>query len=176
MKLRRRRHAVAVLALASCVSIQSACERGQKAGELSTAIDAARPYAAQFSRFESWANRATSVVDPARRSRALSETLFAPLRNDQGVLAAWVAVSASDEVMSLPPSVDQPDTKAWTRARDLTLGWVRVASFQRCPITTPRGFRQAKDPACVIISRDGDDNSGTPRLTMAFVVGESQSQ
>lgn len=148
-----------------------ACERAPD-GALSDAVANASPYTARFVAFESWALRAYSVTNP-NDQRALTETLFAPLRNDSAVYAAWFETkSPVARVLSLPADVPCPDARPWTSVRDATLGWVRVARFEKCPVDAPRGWRShgPESPVCVMLARDEErDPRHQPHITMAFV-------
>src|SRR5699024_10807857 len=52
-------------------------------------LRAGEPYIARFKRFDAWARRVLAA-EPAIRSDAfLAETLFAPLRDEPGIVGAW---------------------------------------------------------------------------------------
>lgn len=150
----------------------SACDDGGPNDALATARAAMAPYESRFASFESWVRRAYSVADPTSSERSLGETLFAPLRNDGGVLAVWIqAGPRAPRTLALPSATELPDMSDWTTVRDSALGWLRVARFDPCPVETPRGWRKEREPGCVIMSRDfrGEANP-EPRITMAFIV------
>ncbi len=156
-----------VIALAS-PSI--ACDRPATSDVLSDAITTAQPFASKFAAYETWALRATSVSQPSASNAALTEALFAPIRNDQAVLAAWITLPRNDaDELSFPPRVLKPSPEAWTQVRDPALGWIRVTRHQHCPLTLPKGWRSGTE-RCVMLTRDPEHQPPhTLTITLAFV-------
>lgn len=148
----------------------NSCGRHEDADRLAVAIDYVRPHASRFANFENWAKRAYSVADRTASDRALSETLFAPVRRDDAVLATWIRISAgAQRQISLPPALQFPDTRGWTDVRAAALGWVSVARFLRCPIEPLQAQRAAEQPECVVITRTTRSVATSPvQVTMAF--------
>jgi len=158
---------------AACSALLAAiaCGQSDRENRLAAALEDVRPYASRFGSFEAWAGRACSVADPTASDRTLSETLFATVRGDRELLAAWIRLGPkSQRVMSLPSAVPLPDARLWTRVRDPALGWISVARFQRCPLDMTTAKAKEVTHPCVIIARAGESLSGQqPQVTMAFV-------
>lgn len=150
----------------------AACDGHGDHDDLAAAIATVSPHAPRFLSFEQWAARACSVADPRADARRLAETLFAPLRNDHRVVAAWVRLDAKAAgVISFPPASPLPNVPQWTDVRSPTLGWIRVASFDQCPLKGPDLRVEGESPPCVLVSRpDSKLAEQQPRVTMAFSV------
>lgn len=154
----------------SAAQTLAACDRTSAPDELAHAINTAHPFAAKFETYETWTLRATSVRLPSGGNAALAETLFAPIRNDPTVLAAWIKLpNRSADELSFPPKVAKPDPRGWTQVRAPLLGWIRVSRHAQCPVALPKGWRNGA-VRCVIIARDRDhDPVDAPTIAMAFV-------
>lgn len=147
-----------------------ACDGTGAPDELARAIATAQPFASKFEAYETWTLRATSVRPPSRSDGALAETLFAPIRNDPAVLAAWIKLpNRNDDELSFPPKVAKPEAADWTQVRDPLLGRIRVTRHEQCPVALPKGWRSGV-ARCVLIARDRDPApTDAPIITMAFV-------
>lgn len=158
--------------MCAALSVVAACDRHDDRDGLAAAMAKVGPHAPRFLNFEQWVTRACSVADPRADERRLAETLFAPVRNDHGVLAVWVRMNAkAPGVIAFPPTSPLPDAPRWTDVRSPTLGWMRVASFEHCPLEGPHTRHEGESPPCVLVSRpDNELTDQQPRVTMAFSV------
>jgi hypothetical protein len=140
----RWRLACAALALVGC-------ER--QASSLSGALDRAQPHLAHFAEFDAWARRARQS-DAALGSRAaLGETVFAKIRTEPGVIAAWIDVQRRNpERLALPAGVELPAAAVWVPIRTPALGPLRVAVQEPCSIRLAQAATAA-EPSCVLIQR-----------------------
>ena len=139
-------------------------------GRLAFASERARPYLAPFESFDRWARRANQTEVVVRDRESLTETAFAPIRSDRGVLAAWIDYEPQRRPnLALPDSVEMPDMP-WTEVRDARLGALRVAAPDRCPIAVPKWWRGPVAGGCVLISRQrADAIDGRVTVTVAFL-------
>lgn len=162
---------VAALCFATLIGLISGCERSENVSDaLAIAIHQADPHAAAFAEYETWVARALSVAHPESDRRALTETLFAPIRNHDDVMGVIVQPSGkSQSTLSFPSREPWAEWSTGLAIRHPVLGWVRVATVDACP-TQRRGQQVSQTPgACVLISRDSDHSSPeAPRVMMAF--------
>lgn len=122
-----------------------------------------------FERFERWARRAMVADSVLRQRGALRETLFAPIRDDTRVAAAWVA-RGDEHVLSWRGRKRPPDDVAWARVEDGMRGTLRVATA-RLPAREDGGDRDRI--SCVLVSRTRAAGGGSPvRVTVAYRRGE----
>lgn len=143
----RRWLACALLALAA-----AGCDRA--AGSLAGALERAEPHLAHFAEFDAWARRARQT-DAALRSRAaLDETLFAKIRSEPTVIAAWIDVRRRvPERLAMPAGAELPATVSWVQVRTAALGPLRVAVQEPCALG-PGGAASGPEPSCVLIQRE----------------------
>lgn len=169
---------VAALGVATLTVLGLGCERSENTSDaLAIAISQADPHAAAFAEYETWVVRALSVAPADTNRRALTETLFAPIRNDSDVMGVMVQPSGkSQATLSFPGREPWAEWSAGVAVRHPVLGWVRVATVSSCP--TQRLARRKTQPhdSCVLIARDFDHaRSGTPRVMMAFAIAPEES-
>lgn len=156
----RRWLACALLALAT-----AGCDRA--AGPLDNALERAEPHLAHFAEFDAWARRARQT-DAALRSRAaLDETLFAKIRREPVVIAAWIDVRRRvPERLALPVGAELPATVGWVLVRTAALGQLRVAVQEPCAVRSG-GAASELEPGCVLIQRE---LSSAPAESLAVTV------
>ncbi len=120
------------------------------------------PVRDRFERFDRWSRRAVAA-DPAFGSRAeLEETLFAPLRRQEDVRAAWIERDGAARSLRYGVSEAPPTEVEWVRVHDATLGDVEVTAA-KLPNESGQG---AEGETCVLVRRvrpgsDGVDVSVT---------------
>ncbi|MDD9937040.1 MAG: hypothetical protein OXT09_25745 [Myxococcales bacterium] len=148
----------------SAFGLLFACERGSDA--LAQAAADAEPHLERFGRFDGWARRASSGNQVLPEGEAIGETIFAPVRNDRRVLAAWVTRGGSrGRTYTLPDAVVVPEPTPWVSLRTAELGPLRVWAPERCPIDLPRWWRGETDAhPCVLLQRE----KGELTVTVAF--------
>jgi hypothetical protein len=161
-----------------CVLLLLAC-CACDGGELSAATAAVEPHLQEFSRFDAWARRARSSDEVIRDREAMREAVFAPVRNDHSVIAAWVhADSRRAAELSMPDETRPPRVERWVTLRHDTLGALRVARAGRCPVDVPGWWRQgAGQGPCVIVSRSEPYvPGGEVTVTVAFRAEQVSSE
>ena len=128
------------------------------------------PQRARFLAFEHWASRALATADRLRGPAALHEMVFAQLRGDDDVLAAWVERGGPpDGVLALPVGTQLPPAIVWQTLRDPELGPLRVASVAVCPLRLPARWR--KDVVgCLLLGRVPAAGATPPRLQLTLAV------
>lgn len=109
--------------------LSGACDDGGLAP--ADALALAAPHTEDFESFDRWARRAVEA-DPAFRSRAsLEETVFAPIRREDGVYAVWIEREGSDDRPLSFGHYDRPPKEVtWTRVRHDGLGELSIADFK----------------------------------------------
>ena len=133
------------------------------------AADRARPYLVAFERFDRWARRAGMSEGVLRDRNAVCEAMFAPIRNDAAILCALVRIGgARERLFPLPPKLELPTSLDWIAVRDPSLGALRVALPEPCPVTIAR--KRGPEPArCVLIERRASAAEQAPiTVTLAF--------
>jgi hypothetical protein len=131
----------------------------------------ARPYIAQFERFERWVTRAADGSSVLRDEAAMSEAMFAPLRRADDVLGAWVHLPGRPVLdLALPSSSDEPSLHGASRVRDPDTG----ASFRNARargelwavVQQPCALPSANE--CVLLAREARTALGPLRVVAAF--------
>ena len=144
----------------------------------------ARPYVAQFERFERWVTRAENGSAVLRDRAALGEAVFAPLLRSDEVLGAWVHLPGRPMLdLALPSASVEPSLQGASRLRDLDDGasLLRVhdrgelwALVQRpCVLNqAPPRSAGAEQPnvaaECVLLAREARTALGPLRVVAAF--------
>ena len=111
---------------------------------------AAEAHLEEFARFDAWARRAfaadTEIRDPGR----FEETLFAPIRGNEGVVAVWARREGVDArafamggIEELPPGV------RWVPIRSGDLDGLRLGTAR----LTPRGRVGAPEAEVLLLAR-----------------------
>ena len=138
------------------------------------AIDAAeraRPYVAQFERFERWVTRAENGSAVLRDRAALSEAVFAPMRRADEVLGAWVHLPGRPMIdLALPSTSPEPSLHGASRVRDLD----EAAPMLRAPARgelwalVQRPCVLPDTAECVLLAREARTALGPLRVVAAF--------
>jgi hypothetical protein len=130
-----------------------------------------RPYLDEFARFDRWARRAQTSELVLRDRNALSEAMFAPIRQRASVLAAFVELEEGNRRLRLaqPAKLERPAGLAWIALRDPALAGLRVALPAPCPAPLAPKPDASRSRACVLIER----RASTPEqavltVTVAF--------
>ena len=160
----RHRLLIVALLLASCDGGSALAPR--------EALELVSPHVEHFDGFERWARRALAA-DPAFRSpETLEETVFAPIRREEPVVAVWIE-RESPERRLVYGHIDAPPKRAeWVRVRDETLGSIDVTTAK---IPDPRRrFREGEGDRSVLVRRTGRGTDGaTVTVTVAYRVDQS---
>jgi len=133
------------------------------------AAELAEPHLDHFETFERWARRAVSA-DPAFRSRdSLEETVFAPVRNTEGIAGIWIERQAVHaRALSFGALGQPPKGVAWVRVRNPSRGDIDVSTAK---VPSAARTRRSGDAApCVLLrrARPGPDGAEV-RLTIAYL-------
>jgi hypothetical protein len=142
------------------------------------AAERARPYVAQFERFERWVTRASDGSAVLRREAALSEAMFAPLRRAEGVLGAWVHLPGRPMLdLALPSSSAEPSLQGATRVHDVAeevsllraraRGELWVLVQRPCALAASEQDTPGPDE-CVLLAREARTALGPMRVVAAF--------
>jgi hypothetical protein len=134
------------------------------------AAEGARPHLAAFAQFDRWARRA-GVSERATRDRdALTETTFAPIRNDRAIAVAWVQLEGRRGfTLTFPGNAAPLPPLTWVALRDPELGPLRVAAIDHCREVLPHTTHALGGDRCVLISRsETDAAANATTITLAF--------
>ena len=132
----------------------------------------AEPLLADFERFDRWARRTLAADLALRDPVALEEALFAPIRRDDAIVAAWVErvgpdARAAGFRLESPPEVDLVRLRSVPMLSGLDAG---VAA-----IPDPRGRRRdGPEPIDVVVLKrtaPSGRGSGSVQVTVVFLVG-----
>ena len=130
---------------------------------LRRASEHARRHVPAFERYERWAQRVARGDAAARGGDALSELLFAPVRNAPDVLAVFVRLDGRP--LALPARAELTAPRTWVSLRGLDRGTALHAAVEAsCPIALPR--RAAPAGACVLLANHRAGES--PRIAIAI--------
>ena len=135
----------------------------------SEALELASPHAEHFSGFERWARRALAA-DPAFRSEAtLEETLFAPVRREETVLAVWIDRENPETHLVFGHLEEPPKHIRWARVRHEELGEIEVTTTK---VPDPRRRRrEGEAEGAVLVRRTGPGADGASVVvTVAYRV------
>jgi hypothetical protein len=134
------------------------------------AAEHAQPHLAAFAQFDRWARRAGASEGVARDRDALSETTFAPIRNDRAIAAAWVQLEGKRGfTLAFPGNAAPLPQLGWVALRDPQLGALRVAAIEHCRDVLPRTTHALAADRCVLISRsETDAAANATTVTLAF--------
>lgn len=106
------------LALAACA--------GCNASPIAEAAErSAAPFEETFASFDAWARRTMDAHAAWRNQSAMSETLWAPIRNERAIADARVRVTPS-EPLQLREAEGWPGPTGWFELRHATLDRLRV--------------------------------------------------
>lgn len=156
-----------VLALFCC-----ACDGGH-AG-VGDASDALQRHRTTFAALDRWVRRTMQGAELLGTERALAETLFAKVRADRSVLAAWVEQSGKPQIaVALPADAMSPVMTEALRLRDDELGTLEVLVGGSCPARRDLHGLAGKAPVpatgrCAIVARTAPGPRGPLRVTAAF--------
>jgi hypothetical protein len=131
----------------------------------------ARPYIAQFERFERWVTRAVDGSSVLRDEAALSEAMFAPLRRADDVLGAWVHLPGRPvRDLALPSSSAEPSLHGASRVRDPaaddSLRKAHARGELWAVVQQPCVLPNANE--CVLLAREARTALGPLRVVAAF--------
>jgi hypothetical protein len=130
----------------------------------------ARPHLPLFGLFDRWARRVGQSEEVVQDKNALAETMFAKVRNQRSVLAVWVQIEGDRaRLLAWPSATALPSLGGWISLEDPTLGALRVATAQPCPVVITRSRSTVSAGRCELISRKRA--APPPRattVTMAF--------
>ena len=144
---------------------------GEPAGDASStaALRAqAEPFLRDFETFDAWARRNLDADLVLRDERALTETVFAPIRREPHVVAAWVEREGAD-----------PRRVALRTETALDLDWVELrgvpmlASLEAATteLTDPRSRPRVPTPSLVLSRRVASARGGGEvRVTVAYAL------
>jgi len=140
---------------------------GQPAEDSSRVLRArAEPHLREFEAFDAWARRSLDADLALRDERALEETVFAPIRREPHVVAAWVEREGAD-----------PRQVGLRTAVALDFDWVELrgvpmlARLEAAAAELPDGRGHEAPPVRVLLlSRQADSarGGGDVRVTVAF--------
>ncbi|MEZ4326794.1 MAG: hypothetical protein R3B40_16380 [Polyangiales bacterium] len=153
----------------------SAC--GEPAGDASSsaALRAqAEPFLREFETFDAWARRNLDADLALRDERALTETVFAPIRRERHVVAAWVEREGPD-----------PRHVALRTEVALTFDWVELRGVPMlarleaaaAELTDPRSRPRAPEPVLILSRRvSSARGGGAVRVTVAYGLSGAASE
>lgn len=139
-------------------------EGGLSPGE---AAELVAPHVEHFETFDRWSRRAVQA-DPAFRStESLEETVFAPIRREQPVLAVWIARRSPDRRLVFGHLDQPPKNLEWVNVREGSLGDLEVTTTK---VPDPRRrFREGEGIAAVLIRRERPGTDGAQvSVTVAY--------
>jgi hypothetical protein len=123
-------------------------------GAVARAEQRARPHLQLFALFDRWARRAGQSEDVLRDKNALGEAMFAKVRNQRSVLAAWAQIEGDRaRLLAWPSGTALPTLDSWISLHDPKLGALRVAPAEPCPLAIKRSGSADLRGRCVLISR-----------------------
>ena len=147
-----------VFGCAAAIALSQACTSD-------AASSHAQRHLPAFARFERWARRVVAGDGDAREDGALSELLFAPVRNTSEIAGVFVALEGPPaRVLALPARAVLGGVGEWVSLRDPGLGAIQAAALARCPI---EGARAALDGPCVLITNRLGQSAQPLTITMA---------
>jgi hypothetical protein len=131
----------------------------------------AEPHLREFEEFDAWARRNFDADLALRDERALEETVFAPIRRDRHVVAAWVEREGAD-----PRQVGLRTETAlrfdWVELRGVPM----LTRLQAAPARLSDPRRRGADAlATLVLSRRvaSARGGGEVRVTVAYAPEES---
>lgn len=107
-------------------------------------------------------------ADPAFRSReSLEETVFAPVRREESVLAVWIARRSPDRRLAFGHLEGPPKSLQWVNIRNEALGDLEVTTAK---VPDPRQrSRGAEALRAVLVRRQRPGSDGaTVSVTLAY--------
>lgn len=147
-----------------CVLPLGACRSGERAPSLS---ELAERHLDAFSRFEAWAQRAAIGADGFVRPDAFREAAFAPLREEDGVISAWIITSGPGaRTFSLHEDAVFPALR-WQRHPSVHAQGLELARAA----LSPRPGAALRD--CVLLARSAgaeESKSTGTRVVVAFAI------
>jgi hypothetical protein len=135
------------------------------------ATERARPYIAQFERFERWVTRAADGSSVLRDEAAMSEAMFAPLRRADDVLGAWVHLPGRPVLdLALPSASAEPSLHGASRVRDpsadASFRSARARGELWAVLQRPCALPSVNE--CVLLAREARTALGPLRVVAAF--------
>jgi len=143
----------------------AACQAPQT--DVADAAQRLRAHEGEFAEFCRWVRRAHHGRPAGRDRDALAETVFAPVRHTQQVLAAWLVPTEDEHRLAMPTGAELP-AAAWVAVRSRRLGITHVASFASCPLDVPRWWRRDVDGPCVLLANDIEVDGDAVRVIIAY--------
>jgi hypothetical protein len=152
--------------LALLLASGSGCRR--EGGELAEAAARAEPHVRKFTDFDRWARRAIEGLPATRASEAASETVFARIRNDDTILAAWVQwKEETQRALGLPKTAALPEGVSWVHLR--VRGGLDTALLPGCPKELAALRKRPTGRSCVLLRRsESTPTHGEVVVTVLF--------
>jgi hypothetical protein len=147
-------------------TLASSCGRT----EISHASRSIAPHLALYGEFDRWARRISATDEEflQRGPEAFREAVFAPLRQHENVLGAWIelgGINSPTQMVSMRADAELPKKLTWTSIRDRELGELAVSDLAPCSIA----FENRRDYRdCVVISTQTRLLNRKLKLTVAF--------
>ena len=128
----------------------------------------AEPYFREFERFDAWARRSFDADLALRDPRALAETLFAPIRREREVVAAWVERDGPDaRTLGLRTEEALSGDGDWVAIRGVPM-LDRLEVMERT-VPDKREWRAPDVNAILLSRRVASARGGAPvRVTVAY--------
>lgn len=161
--------------LAVGLALLAACGCSEDGLSASRASELVAPHLDHFARFDRWARRALQA-DPAFRSReSIEETVFAPVRREEPVMAIWITRRSPDRRLVFGHLEALPKRLEWVRVRDGAIGDIDVTTAK---VPDPRRrFREGEGERAVLMrrSRAGSDGAEVA-VTVAYRVVPAEGE
>jgi hypothetical protein len=126
----------------------------------------AEPHLREFETFDAWARRSLDADLALRDERALEETVFAPIRREPHIVAAWVERAGADP-RRVGLRTEAPLTFDWVELRGVPM----LARLEAADAELPDARSPQGPPVRVLVlSREADSarGGGDVRVTVAF--------
>ena len=120
----------------------------------------------EFETFDAWARRSLDADLALRDERALEETVFAPIRREPHIVAAWVERAGADP-RRVGLRTEAPLTFDWVELRGVPmLALLEAADAELPDARSPQG----PPVRVLVLSREADSarGGGDVRVTVAF--------
>ena len=135
------------------------------------AAELSEPHLDHFEGFDRWSRRAVQA-DPAFRSvESLEETVFAPVRREDDVLAVWIARRSPDRRLVFGHLDEPPKNLEWVNLRDDALGSLEITTTK---VPDPRSrFREGEGIRAVLVRRQRPGSDGAQvSVTVAYLLSD----
>lgn len=150
--------------IAVALALAAGCGGDRMSPEQATEL--ATPHLGRFETFDAWARRAVAAHPAFHNDAALEETVFAPLRREDDVLASWIAKDDRVE-LAYGESEAPPTGGAWTDLRTERLGPIEVTAAKLVP---PGGARAGREAERAIVLRRTVASPDGARVTVILAI------